>query len=111
MFYVWDFSAGAEEYECLGAFSKEDEAKALCDQRRLEWLARGNVETESNKCHCVYSEMSWDYFCARIVTAHLRALAEPLARLTEDPRLALIFEGNGRHTKDSPLVDIRLPEL
>jgi hypothetical protein len=78
MWYVFRWNEPGEGFECLGAFSRENEARAFLETLRSEWLATAKGTRPNSDFRVECSCLSWSEFCESIFYYRFRELAEPI---------------------------------
>jgi hypothetical protein len=79
LWYVYRFNGPAEEWECLGAFSREDESRQCLADARAEWKNTTSGSMMADELFpggCV--RQTWSEFCERIYQYRLREIAAPI---------------------------------
>ena len=78
MWYVFVWNFAAEGLECIGAYSREDDAKALFEKTKAEWndLPKGDRPNTDFSGSCSF--LTWSEFCESLFHYRLREVAEPI---------------------------------
>ena len=79
LWYVYSFNSLTGDFECIGAFSREDEARALFDQARADWDAR-NPEPRP-RFSGVCAQQTWSEFREHVFQYELGRIVRPLVAL------------------------------
>jgi hypothetical protein len=84
LWYVYRFNGVAEDFECVGAFSREDEARVCLARERAEWKESSNGALMADHLFpgaCIRE--TWSEFCERVFRYRLGKLAAPIDDLAK----------------------------
>ena len=98
MWYVYRWNPGGHDWECIGAFSREDEARARYNNALRQWQAP-DVTGRPAECFpgtCL--RQSWADFSSSVLGYSLGMIASKIVAFSMGPSIDVY------HNKDIPLV-------